>query len=221
MKETLREIFTQSGLQIREAQGENEVKAKEISGYAIRFNEDSVKMYGYMTERIAPTCVTEEVLRESDIKMTLFHNREKLLARSNKGKGTLRLSVDEKGAKFAFDVPDTELGREVEINVANGNYSGCSFTFVPGDYDIQDRGTDDVLVTHTRFNALLEMTIGTDPAYPTTSVDCREFAESVKGEVARQVEESRKEAQAKADAAERMRREAAMMEIDNVIRYND
>ncbi|MCD8266094.1 MAG: HK97 family phage prohead protease [Prevotellaceae bacterium] len=175
----VRNLYCPGTLCLR-AKQEGEGESRTITGYAIRFNEDSVKMYDYFIERIAPSCVTDDTLKESDIKMTLFHNREKLLARSNMGEGSLRLFVDEKGVGFEFEAPETEIGDFALEGIKRGDLSGCSFTFIPGDYmtETEDDGSgnETLRVTHTRFEELLEMTIGTDPAYPTTSVGMREQA---------------------------------------------
>lgn len=147
-----------------------------ISGYAIRFNESSVQMSGWendFVEVIAPEAITEEFLRSCDIKMTLFHNREKLLARWNKGEGSLRLSVDEKGVRFEFEVPDSSFGQFAVDAVERGDIAGCSFTFSPGDYDVEDQGDGLVKITHRKLTGLYEMTLETDPAYPTTEVSAR------------------------------------------------
>lgn len=168
----------------RSAAGEGqEGEHRTIAGYAIRFNEESVVLHDWGTrfvEKISPSCVTEEMLRGCDIKMTMFHNREKLLARWNKGEGTLRLSVDDQGVYFEFEVPDNELGRYCLEAVERGDIAGCSFTFWPGDYLTEERGDEEVLITHTRFDALTEMTVDSDPAYPTTEVSTRSFCEGVK-----------------------------------------
>lgn len=64
-----------------------------------------------------------------DIKMTLWHNREKLLARSNRGEGTLALTVDEIGVKYSFEAPNTPDGNTALELVRRGDLSGSSFTY--------------------------------------------------------------------------------------------
>ena len=83
-------------------------ESRTIEGYAIVFGVESVLMVDWcdaFREVIEPGAVTEELLRGCDVKMLLWHNREKLLARWNKGEGTLRLSVDETGVKYSFEAP--------------------------------------------------------------------------------------------------------------------
>ena len=83
---------------IREA-AEGEAPSRTIEGYGVVFDElsrilrdfDDLPPYREIIEKGA---VTEEDLKGFDIKMTMYHNREKLLARSRFGVGSLRLSVD-------------------------------------------------------------------------------------------------------------------------------
>ena len=61
---------------------------RTIEGYAIVFGVESRMLVDYWDdyrEIIEPGAITEEELAQMDIKMTMWHNREKLLARSNKG----------------------------------------------------------------------------------------------------------------------------------------
>ena len=172
--------MTASRRSVTGANGE-EKEVRVISGYAIRFNEESLVLKCWdeeFVEVIDRSCVTKAFLKECDIKFTMFHEREMLLARWNKGQGSLRLSVDEKGVKFEFDVPDHEYGRYALECVERGDIAGCSFTFIPGDYDtkVVDERT---IITHTRFEWLGEMTLESDPAYPTTEAGARSFCEGI------------------------------------------
>ena len=77
--------------------------SRTIEGYAIVFNTESRILCDYWDnyrEIIEPGAITDERLREMDIKMTMYHNREKILARSFKGEGTLKLSVDDIGGSL-------------------------------------------------------------------------------------------------------------------------
>ena len=61
--------------------------SRTIEGYAIVFGVQSVLLqdwYDTYREIIEPGAITEAELATMDIKMTMYHNREKLLARSNK-----------------------------------------------------------------------------------------------------------------------------------------
>ena len=99
-------LCTPTELHVREA-AEGEAPSRTITGYAILFNVPSAPLWSdedsEAREVIAPEAVTKELLDGQDIKMTMFHNRQLILARSNKGGGTLSYTVDEKGVAFEFD----------------------------------------------------------------------------------------------------------------------
>lgn len=50
-------------------------------------------------------------------------------ARSKYGKGSLSLSVDDKGLKYRFDAPKTALGDELLENIRRGEIGESSFCF--------------------------------------------------------------------------------------------
>ena len=132
-------------------------------------------------EIIEPGAITEADLAAMDIKMTIWHNRERLLARSNKGVGTLKLSVDEVGVKYEFEAPDTPDGNTALVLVKRGDLSGSSFTFWSDEtssvrYTKDDEG---VLLRHVkRIDMVYEMTLASDPAYVQTNVTAREIEQA-------------------------------------------
>nr|DAE93794.1 MAG TPA: prohead serine protease [Caudoviricetes sp.] len=187
MKENKREIRSMAGGQfhprLREAAGENE-SGRIIEGYAIVFGVESRMLVDYWEdyrEIIEPGAITEADLAAMDIKMTIWHNRERLLARSNKGVGTLKLSVDEVGVKYEFEAPDTPDGNTALVLVKRGDLSGSSFTFWSDEtssvrYTKDDEG---VLLRHVkRIDMVYEMTLASDPAYVQTNVTAREIEQA-------------------------------------------
>lgn len=158
-------------------------ESRTIEGYAIVFNVESQLLcdwYETYREIIEPGAITKEELDKMDIKMTLFHNREKLIARCNKGAGTLTLSVDETGVKYEFEAPHTPDGETALELVKRGDLAGSSFIFWSDEkssvrYEMMDDGT---LLRHVdRIDRVFEMTIASDPAYQQTSVTAREVTE--------------------------------------------
>ena len=193
-------------LSVREAGPDAQGESRTITGTAIVFDAESEK----------PEACTMEFLNSQDIKMNMLHDRDLTLARCNKGTGSLRLSVDEKGVSFEFEAPKCDIGDRCLEMVRRGDYSGCSFEFWPEDYDVEEReGGKDVKITHKKFRALTALTIGMDPAYKQTSVNARElYDETPAGKKAKaDAEEQRKrEEQEKADALQReMNRRLATM----------
>ena len=209
-------------LSIREAAQNAEGESRTISGTAIVFNVESELLDDYgqkFREVIRPEACTMEFLNSQDIKMNLLHDRDLTVARCNKGEGSLRLSVDEKGVHFEFEAPKCDIGERCLEMVRRGDYSGCSFEFYPEDYDVEEReGGKEVRIIQKRFRKLTALTIGMDPAYKQTGVNAREMWEKTPGGQAALAEEKRlqeeKEAQERERiAAEMKRRERVMAEI--------
>lgn len=210
MKEEKREVRTAVGghyaPRLREVQGgEGNAESRVIEGYAIVFGVESRMLCDYWDdyrEIIEPGAVTAEQIAGWDIKMTMYHNREKLLARSNKGEGTLRLSVDEVGVKYEFEAPNTADGDAALELVKRGDLGGSSFTYWSDEqHSVRYEKTDDgVLLRHVnRVDWCGEMTIAADPAYIQTTVTAREVTAAgivlraaTKGEPKRENEEIKK-----------------------------
>lgn len=183
-----REIFTASQLRLREMDGKEE--SRTITGYAILFDTPSAPLYEdeeeVIREVIAPEAVSKELLDKSDIKMTMFHDRQLLLARSNKGSGTLSYGIDDKGIYFEFEAPDTADGDKAIELVKRGDIAGCSFAFSTRYYDsaFVEESTvhgDKVEVTYRVkvITGIYDFTLAADPAYPDTSVEAREIVDAL------------------------------------------
>lgn len=183
-----REIFTASQLRLREIDGIEE--SRTITGYAILFDVPSAPLYEdeeeVIREVIAPEAVSLELLDSSDIKMTMFHDRQLLLARSNKGSGTLSYGIDDKGVYFEFEAPDTADGDKAIELVKRGDIAGCSFAFSTRYYDrafVEESVVhgDKVEVTYRVkvITGIYDFTLAADPAYPDTSVEAREIVDAL------------------------------------------
>ena len=187
MNERKLEIRTlASQLSVREKAPDEAGESRTISGTAIVFNTESQVLddWGYrFREVIKPEACTMEFLNSQDIKLNMLHDRNLTVARCNKGEGSLRLSVDEKGVNFEFEAPKCDIGDRCLEMVRRGDYSGCSFEFYPEEYDIEEReGGNDVKIIHRKFRAVTALTIGLDPAYTQTSVNARELVQHTEEE---------------------------------------
>lgn len=173
-------------LRVREA-AEGEAPSRTITGYAILFNTPSAPLWSdedsEAREIIAPEAVTKELLDGCDIKFTMFHNRESILARSKSGTGTLQYTVDERGVAFKFDAPNTADGDKALELVRRGDLAGCSFAFTTRYWDstFVERTTKVVngttMITYKvkAVTGVYDFTLAADPAYPDTEVEAREF----------------------------------------------
>lgn len=169
---------TDCQLAVREATEDAQGSDRTITGRAIVFNSESQILDDWgqrFREIILPEAVTMEFLDTQDIKMNLLHERNLTLARRNKGNGSLRMGVDAEGVWFEFEAPKCDIGDRALEMVRRGDYSGCSFEFYAKDYEVEERGKNDVVIRHRGFGALTALTIGMDPAYKQTSVNAREL----------------------------------------------
>lgn len=164
---------------LREAkEGENE--SRTIEGYAIVFGVESRILADYWDnyrEIIEPGAITEERLKEMDIKMTMYHNREKILARSVNGDGTLKLRVDEVGVHYEFEAPNTVDGDTALELVKRGDLSGSSFMFWTDEKSgvSYEKRSDGIMLRRVKtIGMIYDMTIAADPAYEQTTVAARE-----------------------------------------------
>lgn len=222
-------------LAIREAQGGQEGESRTITGTAIVFNAESEVLDDWgerFREVILPSAATMEFLNRCDIKMNMLHDRDLTIARCNQGKGSMRLTVDERGVNFEFEAPKCDLGDRCLEMVRRGDYSGCSFEFYPKDYEVERTkgadGKDEVKIIHKEFEFISALTIGMDPAYRQTTVNAREIGvqetEEQKAERERKEAEAKKREQEEKDQQEREEeaaREAEYrrrkLEIDHII----
>ncbi len=184
VKRTLRIEY--ADLRVREG-AEGEAPGRTITGYAILFNTPSAPLWSdedsEAREVIAPEAITKELLDGCDIKFTMYHDRQLILGRSNKGVGTLEYFVDEKGVGFNLELPKSPNGDEALELVSRGDISGCSFAFTTRywDSDFVERTTKVVngstMITYTvkAITGVYDFTLAADPAYPDTSVEAREF----------------------------------------------
>ena len=197
-------------LSVRESAPDAQGESRTIVGTAIVFNAESEILDDWgkrFREVIRPEACSMEFLNSQDIKLNLLHEREMSIARANKGVGNLHLSVDERGVNFEFEAPRCDLGNRALELIRAGVYSGCSFEFLPQDYDVTERG-EDVLITHTKFRAITALTIGMDPAYKQTSVNARELYELTPAG-----KKAKEEAEEKAAREEQERQESIQREM--------
>lgn len=155
-------------------------ESRIIEGYAIVFGRTSELLSDYWEkyrEIIQQGAVTQELLDDSDIKMTLWHNRERLLARRDHGVGSLEVGIDGKGVWYRFEAPNTPDGNTALELVRRGDLAGSSFIYSTREaedvrYDKLEDGT--IIRTVLKIGRIYDMTIASDPAYKDTTVNARE-----------------------------------------------
>ena len=150
------------------------VDTRTVEGYAIVFNSQSEDL-GFR-EVIAPSAVTEDNINTSDVFCLFNHNPEKVLARSKYGKGSLTLTLDDRGLKYSFEVPNTELGNELLEHVRRGEIDGSSFAFIVSADEGSEKWENINGTIHRTINkieCLVDVSPVWQPAYSATSVSAR------------------------------------------------
>ena len=172
-----------------ELRGEDE--SRHIEGYGSVFNSRSLDLGGFQ-EIIAPGAF-DGLIERSDVKALLDHNAERgILARSRNGKGSLSLELDERGLKYSFDAPHTNLGDEVVEGLKRGDYSQSSFAFTVESDSWTKEEDGSYLRTINKIGNLYDVSIVADPAYTDTSVALRSL-DAFKAQEETQIPEEIKE----------------------------
>ena len=172
-----------------ELRGEEE--SRHIEGYGSVFNSRSLDLGGFQ-EIIAPGAF-DGVIERSDVKALLDHNAERgILARSRNGKGSLSLELDERGLKYSFDAPHTNLGDEVVEGLKRGDYSQSSFAFTVESESWTKEEDGSYLRTINKIGNLYDVSIVANPAYTDTSVALRSL-DAFKAQEETQIPEEVKE----------------------------
>ena len=168
-----KEIRNLGNIQLRSVDGE---ESRHIEGYALMFDTQSEYIGFY--EVIERGALTQEIVDECDVFATFNHDMNKIFARSNKGQGSLTLTVDEKGLKYEFDAPNTALGDELIEYLKRGDIDKSSFAFYidPEDEEAETWEQDEqgeYYRTIHKIRAICDVSPVWQPAYSTTSVSKR------------------------------------------------
>lgn len=147
--------------------------SRRISGRAIVFNSPTV-IGGCFREVILPEAISDELLANSDVVLTLEHNPAAgILGRSCKGEGTLQLERRDDGVYITCDLPASPFGDTVLEGIRRGDYRQMSFSFVVGDQRWEACDDDMEQRTITDISRICDVSVVAFPAYKDTSVAAR------------------------------------------------
>lgn len=150
--------------------GENEEK-RTVEGYALLFDTPSD---GLSFTEVIKRGALDGVLEKSDVFALLNHDQRRgVLARSKYGKGSLSLSVDDKGLKYRFDAPKTALGDELLENIRRGEIGESSFCFDVEKDTWEKRSDGSWKRTIEKFSNIYDISPVYNGAYSKTSVYMR------------------------------------------------
>ena len=143
-----------------------------VIGYGSVFNSRSENLGGFY-EYIDANAITNDTIKNSDVRALINHDPNLILARSKNGEGNLKLSIDERGLRYEYEMPDLSYARDLSINLKNGNISQSSFAFTIASngeqWDTDKEGRD--IRTITKIDRLFDISSVTYPAYPDASSD--------------------------------------------------
>lgn len=165
-----------AGLELRiEARAEGE--GRKLTGYAAVFGE-TARIGSYFTERLDPGAFAGRL--GDDVRLLINHDGLPL-ARTKSG--TLRLSEDEKGLRIEADLDERDPDVAALIpKMERGDLNQMSFAFsMSGGVEEWDDSQDPPLRTIKRVGELMDVSVVTYPAYPTTEAALRSL-EAVKAD---------------------------------------
>jgi len=165
--------------EVRLAKPVEGTESREVSGYGIVFNSLSKDLGGFR-EVILPSAM-DGVVERSDILALMNHNPGRgLLARSDKGQGSMKIDVDEVGVRYSFEAPTFDLGNELIEGIERGDIKSSSFAFtVDKDGQKIEKNKDgSYLRTITQFKLLYDMS----PVYAEAYSDTSLFVRSLEGQ---------------------------------------
>lgn len=155
-----------------ELRSENE--GRRISGKAISFDTESNDI-GFI-EILHRGCISQELIDSSNIVFLYNHDYNQVIARANKGKGTLNIDLRDDGVYFDLEVPNTTMGNDLLENIRLGNITQCSFGFRYANEEgaYKDEKIGDVWYRNVyKIGELFDLSAVTYPAYDDTYVNAR------------------------------------------------
>lgn len=149
-------------------------KGKVAAGYAALFDKET-NIGGYFREKIAKGAFSKS-LKESDVRALIDHDSGRVIGRSTSG--TLRLKEDSTGLSVEIDLPDTNDGRDLAVQLERGDISGMSFGFRVTHDEWDESGDIPIRTIHEV--ELFEVSAVAFPAYDDTFIALRSLDDARK-----------------------------------------
>lgn len=173
-----REVRACKGLEVRESKATGSIGT--LVGYAAKFNVRSEVMWDFV-EIVKPGAFKRSLEEGADVRALAHHASAGIVGR--RSAGTLRLVEDAVGLAVEIDLPDTQVGRDLQTLVKRGDITGMSFGFETK----QDKWTWELAQGQPKLYIrelldveLFEVSAVVWPAYSDTSVEARSLEELVK-----------------------------------------
>jgi len=150
-----------------------------LVGTAVVWNSLSHDLGGFR-ERVLRNSFAATLRGGNEVKCTFNHNNDLALGRQKNG--TLSLSDEVSGLRFAVALPNTSAGRDVAALVARGDANQCSFSFQcdseswSDETDPQDPSAT-IAVRTIHAAKLFTVDVVVNPAYESSSVQLSSVAD--------------------------------------------
>jgi uncharacterized protein len=172
-------------------QADSEVRvasdSRNVEGLGVVFNKLSEDLGGF--QEIIDSDAASGVIEKSDILALLNHNQDRgILARSEKGKGSMKVELTPKGVRYAFEAPNFPLGDELIEGIRRGDIKGSSFAFSVADEEWDWKKKPVPVRTIKKFDFFYDMSPCYRPAYADTKVALRNL-DKLKEEHKTEIEE--------------------------------
>ena len=144
-----------------------------MTGYAALYNTRSVDLGGF-EEVLEPGCFDSVMETNPDVFALFNHDPDSILARSTSG--TLKLSLDEKGLAYSFEMPNTTLGNDLSVLMKRGDIRGSSFRirhWARPSFRSDDSGKSVRYISNIA--SLHDVAVVSTPAYPKAGAAIRSF----------------------------------------------
>lgn len=152
-----------------EIRAKEEESQKYLDAYFIKYNEETELWPGFF-EEVAPEAVVNS-LRNNDIVCLFNHIDGVVLGRTSNN--TLELNSDSTGLFGTVEINENDAeAMNIYSRVKRGDITACSFGFQPIEEEFEDRG-DGTFKTTIKDMNLIEVSIVTFPAYPSTEASAR------------------------------------------------
>ena len=176
---------------------------RHISGKAISFDTQSNDI-GFI-EILHRGCISQELIDSSNIVFLYNHDYNQVIARANKGKGTLNIDLRDDGVYFDLEVPNTTMGNDLLENIRLGNITQCSFGFNYANEEgaYKDEKIGDVWYRNVyKIGKLYDLSAVTYPAYDDTYVNARMQERSKMEDKLKETEEIQEKVSSKGKVSE-------------------
>ena len=167
-----------------------------VVGYASVYDSRSNNLGGFY-EFVERGAFNEELISNSDVRALINHDPNLILARNTSG--TLKLSADERGLKYEFDLdPELSYAKNLGVSMKRGDISSSSFAFTVSEdeWSTDDEGNN--IRTIKKIDRLYDVSPVTYPAYNMAESDLvvakrglKEYQESLVEETKEDIKEEK------------------------------